>query len=389
MDNVKELLNIVERYVPVLDELSIEVWKNPELGFEEFIACELQCNLLKKWGFEVSKNYCGFETAYRCEYGNGKPVFAITSEYDALPGVDHGCGHNLICATALGAFISLTTYMKENNIPGKVVLIGTPAEESGSSKVKIVKSGAFDGVDAAMMVHPNWTTTPDRACLSIKRFDVTFIGKAAHAGGSPELGINALDAVNLVFAGVNAWRQQLPESSRVHGVVTEGGLKPNVIPDRAACCFYVRADCSKWQNLMNERFINIVKGAALMTGCEYEINENSVGTQARKPSRLMNAQWIKNIQDLGLPVNLTLGPGRGSSDFGDVSQAVPAIHPYIGISENDAEVAVHSKEFAQLANTKFALKQMHYAAAAMANIGLKVLTDAEFCQNLKIEFSKN
>jgi metal-dependent amidase/aminoacylase/carboxypeptidase family protein len=126
-----------------------------------------------------------------------------------------------------------------------------------------------------------------------------------------------------------------------------------------------------------------------MTGCEYEINENSVGTQARKPSRLMNAQWIKNIQDLGLPVNLTLGPGRGSSDFGDVSQAVPAIHPYIGISENDAEVAVHSKEFAQLANTQFALKQMHYAAAAMANIGLKVLTDVVFCHNLKTEFNKN
>ena len=340
---------------------------------------------MRKWGYTVTENFCDFKTAFRCEYGSSGPVFAITSEYDALPGVDHGCGHNLICATALGAFVSLATYLKDNNLPGKVVLIGTPAEESGSSKVQIVQQGAFNGVDAAMMVHPLWTTTTDRACLSIKRFDITFFGKAAHAGGSPELGINALDAVQLLFAGVNAYRQQLPEASRIHGVITEGGLKPNIIPDRASCCFYVRADSSLWQNQMNERFFNIVKGAALMTGCEYEIKETE-GTQARKPSKLMNQEWVDNIQNLGVPVNLTLGPGRGSSDFGNVSQVVPAIHPYIGISEENIDIPAHSVEFAKASATPFAFQQMHKAAAAMAAIGLKVLTCEQFRLALKEEF---
>lgn len=385
MEKLEVLMNIVEQYSSELDNLSMEVWKNPELGFEEYIACKLQCDLLRKWGYTVTENFCDFKTAFRCEYGSSSPVFAITSEYDALPGVDHGCGHNLICATALGAFVSLATYLKDNNLPGKVVLIGTPAEESGSSKVQIVQQGAFNGVDAAMMVHPLWTTTTDRACLSIKRFDITFFGKAAHAGGSPELGINALDAVQLLFAGVNAYRQQLPEASRIHGVITEGGLKPNIIPDRASCCFYVRADSSLWQNQMNERFFNIVKGAALMTGCEYEIKETE-GTQARKPSKLMNKEWVDNIQNLGVSANLTLGPGRGSSDFGNVSQVVPAIHPYIGISEENIDIPAHSVEFAKASATPFAFQQMHKAAAAMAAIGLKVLTCEQFRLALKEEF---
>lgn len=388
MSNLQDLLKRVENHGGELNELSTEVWKNPELAFKEFIACKLQCDLLKKWGFKVEENYCGFETAYRCEYGSGSPAFAITSEYDALPGVGHGCGHNLICAAALGAFIALTEYMKANNIPGKVVLLGTPAEESGSSKVKIVDSGALDGVDAAMMVHPSWRTCLDTGCLSIKRFDVTFKGKSSHASGSPYLGINALDAVQLTFAGVNAWRQQLPESSRVHGIVTEGGLKPNIIPDRAGCCFYVRSATEKWQEKMNERFLDIVKGAALMTGCEYEVVPFNAGTKARKPSSLMNQVWMENIGELGSPVDLSFGPGRGSSDFGNVSQAVPAIHPYIGISEDHTEIAGHSLALCEAAGKPYALSQMHKAAAAMAAVGLKVLTDADYREQLKVEFAK-
>ena len=157
---------------------------------------------MRKWGFEVKENLCDFKTAFLCEYGSGSPVFAITSEYDALPGVVHGCGHNLICAAALGSFIALTSFMKEHNIPGKVLWVGTPAEESGSSKVKIVDSHVFDGVDATMMVHPLRATTPDRGSLSIEYFHITYKGKAAHAGSSPELGVNALDAVQLLFTGI-------------------------------------------------------------------------------------------------------------------------------------------------------------------------------------------
>lgn len=388
MSVAEKMLTVVEKYAVELDALSLKVWNNPELGFKEFIACKAQCELLKKWGFEVTENFCGFETAFRCEYGSGAPVFAITSEYDALPGIGHGCGHNLICAAALGAFRALSEYMKENNLPGKIILFGTPAEESGSSKVNIVDSGAFDGVDAAMMVHPLWRTTLDTGSLSIKRFDITFHGKASHAGGSPQLGINALDAVQLLFAGVNAWRQQLPESSRIHGIVSEGGVKPNIIPDRARCCFFVRAADTMWQEKMNERFLDIVKGAALMTGCEYEITNVSRGTKARKPSGLMNGVWKESIEALGVPVDLSFGPGRGSTDFGNVSQAVPGIHPYIGISENNTEIAGHSLALAEAAGKPFALDRMHKAAAAMAGVGLRVLTDSEFLKELKIEFNK-
>ena len=388
MSQVQELLINVEKYAAELDALSLEVWKNPELGFKEFIACKLQCDLLKKWGFEVTENYCGFETAFRCEYGSGSPVFAITSEYDALPGIGHGCGHNLICATALGAFVTMVDYMKMNNLPGKVILLGTPAEEGGSSKVQIVDSGALDGVDAAMMVHPSWRTCLDTGCLSIRRFDVLFKGKAAHAGGSPQLGLNALDAVQLMFAGINAWRQQLPESSRIHGVVTDGGLKPNIIPEQASCSFFVRAATAEWQEKMNQRFDDIVKGAALMTGCDYEYTKVSSGTKARKPASLMNQLWMENIGELGSPVDLSFGPGRGSSDFGNVSQAVPAIHPYIGISEDHTEIAGHSLALAEAAGKPYALKQMHKAAAAMAAVGLKVLTDADLRSALKDEFNR-
>ena len=388
MTEVHEFLKIVEKYSAELDALSTEVWKNPELAFKEFLACKLQCELLKKFGFEVTENYCDYETAYRCEYGSGAPAFAITAEYDALPGIGHGCGHNLICATAVGAFLALVDYMKANNIPGKVILFGTPAEESGSGKVRIVNSGAFDGVDAAMMVHPSWRTCLDTGCLSITRFDVVFKGKAAHASGSPHLGINALDAVQLTFAGVNAWRQQLPESSRIHGIVTEGGLKPNITPDRAGCCFFVRSATEDWQEKMNARFIDIVKGAALMTGAEYELGTVNSGTKARKPSALMNQVWMESIGELGSPVDLSFGPGRGSSDFGNVSQAVPAIHPYIGISEDHTEIAGHSAALCEAAGKPYALSQMHKAAAAMAVVGLKVLTDAEYRAQLKVEFSK-
>lgn len=388
MSQVQELLINVEKYAAGLDALSLEVWKNPELGFKEFIACKLQCDLLKKWGFEVTENYCGFETAFRCEYGSGSPAFAITSEYDALPGIGHGCGHNLICATALGAFVTMVDYMKMNNLPGKVILLGTPAEEGGSSKVQIVDSGALDGVDAAMMVHPSWRTCLDTGCLSIRRFDVLFKGKAAHAGGSPQLGLNALDAVQLMFAGINAWRQQLPESSRIHGVVTDGGLKPNIIPEQASCSFFVRAATAEWQEKMNQRFDDIVKGAALMTGCDYEYTKVSSGTKARKPASLMNQLWMENIGELGSPVDLSFGPGRGSSDFGNVSQAVPAIHPYIGISEDHTEIAGHSLALAEAAGKPYALKQMHKAAAAMAAVGLKVLTDADLRAALKDEFNR-
>ena len=381
MSEVHEFLKIVERYAAEVDALALEVWKNPELAFKEFLACKLQCELLKKWGFEVTENYCGFETSYRCEYGSGSPAFAITSEYDALPGIGHGCGHNLICGAALGAFIALVDYLKANNIPGKVILIGTPAEESGSSKVKIVNSGALDGVDAAMMVHPSWRTCLDTGCLSIKRFDVVFKGKAAHASGSPHLGINALDAMTIFMNGINAWRQQLPKTARVHGIITNGGTAANVIPDYTAGVFYVRSDNNEYQKFMEKRFEEIAQGAALIAGCEYKLEQRDAAYSAGKPNEVLAGKAEKMMMDMGLKTDLVIEEPL-STDFANVCDYVPGLNIYFDVTEGEA-IALHSIPFREAAADEKALKNTANAAAILAKIALDYLTDPEFRRQIK------
>lgn len=358
-----------------LFELASKIHANPEIGFEEKKACAWQVELLKKWGFEVETPYAGMDTAYRAVYGSGAPIFAVLSEYDALPGIGHACGHNLICACSLGTGKAIADYLKANEMPGTLLVFGTPAEEGYGGKIPMVKKGCFDEVDAAIMAHPGDRTQAWYGSLGVSHYDLTYRGLAAHAGGSPEKGKNALDAAMLLFAGVNAWREHTVEDSRIHGIITNGGDAPNIVPEKAACRFYVRANDVDTLAEMKKRFEKIAQAAAMMTDTEVEIDIAS-GYKPGLPSQALNKAYHETTETLGMNPVIPKQGGRGSTDFSDVSQVVPGSHVYFKICETGT--AGHSLAFAKAAASEFAQQQMLKAAEALANVGVRFFEDPEF-----------
>ncbi|MCA1810376.1 MAG: peptidase dimerization domain-containing protein, partial [Lentisphaerae bacterium] len=258
--------------------------------------------------------------------------------------------------------------------------------EGQGGKVHMIRAKALKGIDAAIMAHPSWRTTPDTGSTAVCRYNVIFHGKAAHAASSPELGRNALDAVMLLFQGVNAWRQHLPETCRVHGIVTNGGAAPNIIPDLASCYFYLRSTADEVPAAMRRHFADIARGAALMTGTRLELQPVTVPYRARRPNHALNEAYRQYARDLGLnPVDPSR-PGRGSSDFGDVSQVVPGAHVYFGIARR--EIAGHSTEFLEAARSDYGISQALRAAEALANVGYRYFIDKSFRNEVSREFRK-
>ena len=372
----KELNDFIQKHRTEYCELAQRIWAKPELAFQEKFACAEQIKILKDYGFEVTSPYAGVDAAYVATYGSGKPTFCFVAEYDALPELGHACGHNLICTAAIAAGCAVKEIMDKHKIAGQIIVMGTPAEESGGGKVLMLKENCLSGVDAVMMVHPSWRSTPDSGSTAIRRFNVEFIGKSAHAAASPELGLNALDASILLFNGINAWRQQLPESARIHGIIKDGGVMPNIIPDYSLSRFYLRSTSDETLDSMEKRFKDMVKGAALMTGTHYEIKAHSVPYRSRQPNQELNKLYMKYAEEEGLNPVIPSRGARGSSDFGDFSQQAPGIHPYFGISP--CEIAGHSKEFAEASNSEYGIAQMIKAAKVMARIGLTFMVDEKF-----------
>ena len=367
-----------------LRTISENIHANPELGFEEHQACAWQVQLLRKWGWDVQTPFAGLDTAYKAVSGEGGPVFCYMSEYDALPEIGHACGHNLICASALGAGQALSAALEFGKAPGQVVVMGTPAEESKGGKVFIVRDGGLEGIDAVLMAHPSSRTTPDLGSTAIQRLDVAFRGVSAHAAGAPECGKNALDAVMLLFQGVNAWRQQLPESGRIHGIVVDGGVAPNIIPDLGTCTFFLRSPEDDVLAEMVGRFRRIVEGAALMTDTELEIETSHVPYKARRPNRSLNDAYLRETKTLDMDPVTPDRPSRGSSDFGDVSHVVPGAHVSFGISEE--EVAGHSIAFRRAAGSAYGHRQMLLVAEALARVGYRYFTDTTFRKSVHGNF---
>ncbi|MBQ4330199.1 MAG: M20 family metallopeptidase [Lentisphaeria bacterium] len=386
MDHLEKLNAHIGSIKKELRKISDAIWNKPELAYKEFFASSEAVKFLKEQNFTAESNYCGLETAFKAEYGEGKPVFAIFAEFDALPDVGHGCGHNLICVSALAAFCAAAKIMQENDLKGKIVLLGSPAEESGGGKVIMISEGCLEGVDAAMMLHPSFRTVPDTGSTAITRFDVVFHGKAAHAAGSTELGINALAAVNLLFAGVNAYRETVPETARMHGIVTDGGEAPNIIPSRAACRFFLRSTDQKWIGKIEKRFLDMVRGVELMTGATAEVTPYNTPYMARKPNAELNKSYLEGVSKLGMDYEIPVKGGRGSSDFGDVSQKVPGIHPYFAIA--DKEIACHSDAFRIASGSDMAFENAMTAAASMANTALRYLNDGDFKARVDADFNK-
>ena len=374
----------INSLAPDLKALALDLWNHPETAWQEFYAVESICNLLERHDLAAAPGYCDIATAFRCEYGSEKaPAFALAAEYDALA-TGHACGHNLIAAASAGAMLTAVEIMKEHNIPGKLVLLGTPAEESGSAKVKMVEKGVLDNIGAVMMAHPGWCTIPDRGSLAIRRYDVTFHGRSSHAAGSPELGINALDAVMMLFTAVNFQRQQMPEFCRIHGIVTNGGVMPNIIPEKAGCRFYLRSAREDWMEILDRRFDDMVRGAAQLTGTTFTKEKFSTDCRSRKPNQALNEAFVEIMTGLGETVSPVPAAGRASSDFGDFSQAIPGAHPYFAIA--DRRIGAHSAEFKEAARSDMGLENMLKAAQALAYTALQYMTSEDYRAAVQRDF---
>jgi len=374
-ENLRRLKRGVQKELNELEdelcELSQEIFDNPELKFEEYQAMKWLTDTLEENGFKVDKGVGGLETAFRarCRKSNGEgPTLAFLSEYDALPGLGHACGHNLIAAIGLGAGLGLCAVMDE--LDGDLLVIGTPAEEGGGGKVELLKAGVFKEVDAALMFHPADETLVGRGSLGIKELKVDFYGEAAHAASRPEKGVNALDAAIATFNNVNALREHMKDSSRVHGIITDGGEKPNIVPEHAGAKFYVRAEeLDDLQELL-EQIKNCARAGGLATGAEVEISEEGHGYKPMNPNPGLVDLVRNNLEELGEAVGEHEG-GMGSTDMGDVSQALPAVHPYIKIAEEGTPA--HSKAFAEAADSDEGYGKMLIAAKALAMTGVDYL----------------
>jgi amidohydrolase len=386
MDDLKKAAcAFVDSISDELISVSRDIYEHPELKFEEEYASALLAKKVREAGFSTELGVAGLKTAIRAEHPavSDGPTLAIISEYDALPGIGHACGHNLIAAAGLGAALAVGHSKKD--LPGKLLYLGTPAEEGGGGKVIMVEAGLFEGVDAAMMFHPSSNTVVNRRSLAITEVMIEFTGKASHASGSPEQGINALDAVIQTFNGLNALRQHIKDGARIHGIITDGGAKPNIVPEHAAANFYVRALENEYRDELLEKLRACAEGAALATGATLDFKIVGHSYKAMKPNLVMGEAFVKNLAELGEPlVPPPADAGMGSTDMGDVSQVVPSIHAYIKICEEG--IAAHSRAFAEAAISKRGLDVMLIAAKAMAMTGIDILTDPQMVKNMWDEF---
>lgn len=383
------LQNLSKKYDEIfkdLKELNEYIYANPELGRKEFKACEAHKNILKKYGFKVTDNYIGIETAYLAEYSSEKegPKIAYLAEYDALPEVGHGCGHNILGTASVGAGILLKDFV--NEFGGTVFVYGTPAEETFGAKVDMAEAGCFDNIDAAMLSHPTGKSH-ERSGTSqaMEALQFTFKGKTAHAAGDPYNGINALDGVIQFFNSVNALRQQTKDSARIHGIISNGGEAANIIPDLAVANFYVREATTKEMVKLSERVKNCAKGAALATGTELEIENYEYTFKHLVTNETLSETYVKNLKLQGIE-DVPMSEPSGSSDCGDVSHHCPTIHSYFPISK--CELTGHSIDFAKASISEEAYKGMKEAVLALTMTGKDILSDKELLKKIKAEFEK-
>jgi amidohydrolase len=373
----------VEAHHDQLRELSLKIHANPELGFKETKASGWLTQYLKKNGFTIERGISGLATAFKGSYGEGKPVIAILAEYDALPKLGHACGHNLIAGSAVGAAVASKAAI--DRFGGTILVIGTPAEEIFGGKAIMVEQGVFNDVDIAMMVHPgvyDAVTTQALACIGL---DVEFFGKAAHASARPERGTNALEAMLLSFTSINSLRQHIKDKARIHGIITDGGEAANIVPAHSAGTFIVRAEDNDYLDELRERVLNCFVGAAAATGARLEYRWGKIRYAPLRNNLTLARLFRQNMQSLGRRV-LLANPikGFGSTDMGNVSQVVPAIHPDFAIVPE--EVGVHSPEFAQAAASEQGIKGMLDSAKALAMTVVDLLANPETIARVKQEF---
>jgi amidohydrolase len=364
----------VDRMRESLLEISHALHAHPETAWDEHASAELLTGRLESWGFEVTRGAAGLPTAFTAEHGTGSRTIGLVAEYDALPGLGHACGHNVIAAAALGAAHALQSVARDLDL--RIRVIGTPAEEGGGGKIPMLEAGCFDGLEAALMIHPGPTDAVLARPRAVAHFDVEYHGTASHAGAYPHLGVNAADAFTIAQVAIGLLRQQLPDSLRVHGIVQEAGTAPNAIPASARGSWYVRADTLEELDLAFERVRRCFEAGATATSCSWELRETSP-RYAEFRNDLELAEIFTRLaaaqgRDMDLAEDGPRGMATASTDMGNVSQHVRAIHPYLGI---DSLPAVnHQPEFADAAATPAADRAVRDGAVLLAQTVVEVLS---------------
>jgi amidohydrolase len=371
---------------PELERVSRDIYANPEIAYEEHKAVGWLAELLKKHGFSVEVGVANTPTAFVATRRNGTgPTVAFLSEYDALRGLGHGCGHNLIAMASAGAGIALADAL--DRLRGRVLVIGTPAEEGGGGKIRLIKAGIFQEVDAAMMFHPDTKTQVLHWALAVTHMHFEFIGRAAHASGDAEKGINALDAFVLAYNGISLLRQQIRDGSRLHGYLKEGGTAPNIIPERTSGEFLVRARDQAYMEELLQKVKNIFQAAALATGCSLKLTFDESPYSDLRNNAVLARLFEENMRRVGLdPVEGVPWEGAGSTDMGNVSNVVPALHPTVAIAS--ADVPGHSQAFLEASGSLRGYQAMIDAAKALAMTGADLLADPSLVEQAKVEFRR-
>lgn len=374
-----------EKYIAI----SHSIHDRPEIGNEEFYASKTHAELLESEGFTVERGVAGHETALLARRKSDKPgpAIAFLAEYDALPGLGHACGHNIIGTTSVSAAIALSKVIDETG--GEVVVFGTPAEEggpNGSAKGSFVKHGLLEGIDAALMVHPANSTRITSNSLAVDPLDFEYIGKPAHAAGSPHHGINALDAVIGLFNGINALRQHVTDDVRIHGIITHGGDAPNIVPEYAKARFFIRAATRKTCSEVTARVKAIAEGSALATGAKLNVIAFQNEVDNLVLNRTYDAVFKEELERLGEYVSTEERNGLGSTDAGNISQVVPTIHPYIQIGPES--LVAHTDEFREAAKSPKGDEALILGAKGLALTALRLVTDGDVLAEIKEEFTR-
>ena len=378
---------IVDSCQQELYELSDEIWKNPELCFKEYKAHELLTSFLDRKGFAVERSFTGIETAFRATFGSGRPNLCVICEYDALPEIGHACGHNLIAEAGVAAGLGLKAALESSDaLKGRVTIMGTPAEEGGGGKVYLIENGAFEDVDIAMMVHPSPTFDVVASYLTVARLKVVYTGKASHAGAFPWEGVNALDAVVLAYNSISVLRQQMKPTWRVHGIIKNGGIAANVIPETTEMECMVRTPHQEELKILLGKVKACFEAAATATGCQVEIMELGKIYENVLSNQVLANAYGKNWKSLGVEFQHNIETSA-STDMGNVSYTVPSIHPKYGIGSG--KEVNHTREFTRVANIPEAHSATLTAAKAMAYTCIDVLTTEGLLEEIKTQFRKD
>jgi amidohydrolase len=367
-----------------LRDIAQRIHAHPELSFHEVKAQGWLTEPLEAAGFEVEKGIAGLPTSFRAtwEGSAGGPTIALLAEYDALPVIGHACGHNLIGTAAVGAALALKEACPE--LPGKIIVLGTPAEEEGGGKIIMCNEGVFDNIDAVMMVHPQNKTMVLRGALACVDATFTFHGRQAHASSSPEKGISALDAMINAFVSINSLRQFMKEDVRVHGIITKGGDAPNVVPELCEAVFILRAANVEELETVREKVYRAVRSAAEGVGATVDIAEGLIYAE-RNNNKALAEMFRSNLEQMGIEVvEPPAKGGIGSSDIGNVGQVTATIHPYIRLGD----ATTHTPEFCQLAGSEEGMVQLNQAAKAMAMTTYDLCVDTEAFAQVRLEFEQ-